>query len=133
MPRVTKAMLEEENSKLREENSKLREELERLRSRSRSPRVADSALTHTALCMVSRDMREFIRDPAIEELQSVVLQQKARIAALECGEGPIGKVLLAIRQKKYESVSERHAERMAKETESVASVIFGIVEPGEQW
>ena len=115
MPRVTKATLEAENAKLREE-------LERLRPRSRSPRrQAPARLTHAALEMVARN---YIRDPAIEELKVVILQQREEIQRLRAGEGPIGEVLLAMRRKGFpDSVTDFVSEEMAKGTQSVASVL----------
>ena len=115
MPRVTKATLEAENAKLREE-------LERLRPRSRSPRrQAPARLTHAALEMVARN---YIRDPAIEELKAVILQQREEIQRLRAGEGPIGEVLLAMRTKEHPTfVDDFVTEEMARSTQSVASVI----------
>ena len=113
MPRVTKATLEAENAKLREE-------LERLRPRSRSPRrEVPARLTHAALGMAARD---FLRDPAIEELQAVILRQREEIQRLRAGEGPIGEVLLAMRRKDCPtSVTDFVTEEMAKGTQSVIS------------
>ena len=115
MPRVTKATLEAENAKLREE-------LERLRPRSRSPRrQAPARLTHAALEMVARN---YIRDPAIEELKAVILQQREEIQRLRAGEGPIGEVLLAMRTKEHPTfVDDFVTAEMAKGTQSVASVL----------
>ena len=115
MPRVTKATLEAENAKLREE-------LERLRPRSRSPRrEVPARLTHAALGMAARD---FLRDPAIEELKAVILRQQEEIQGLRAGEGPIGEVLLAMRVKDYPTlVTDFVSEEMAKGTQSVAEVL----------
>ena len=115
MPRVTKATLEAENAKLREE-------LERLRPRSRSPRrEVPARLTHAALEITTR---EFIRDPAIDELKAVILRQREEIQRLRAGEGPIGEVLLATRRKEYPTlVDDFVTEEMAKGTQSVASVL----------
>ena len=115
MPRVTKATLEAENAKLREE-------LERLRPRSRSPRrQVPARLTHAALGMVARD---FLHDPAIEELKGVILRQREEIQLLRAGEGSIGEVLLAMRRKAYPTLADDWVtEEMAKGTQSVATVI----------
>ena len=115
MPRATKAILEAENAKLQEE-------LERLRPRSRSPRrQAPAHLTHAALEMVARN---YIRDPAIEELKAVILQQREEIQRLRAGEGPIGEVLLAMRTKEHPTfVDDFVTAEMAKGTQSVASVL----------
>ena len=115
MPRVTKATLEAENAKLRKE-------LERLRPRSRSPRrQVPARLTHAALEIATR---EFIRDPAIEELKEVILRQREEIQRLRAGEGPIGEVLLAMRMKECPTMVDDFITReMSKGTQSVASVL----------
>ena len=115
MPRVTKAILEAENAKLREE-------LERLRPRSRSPRrEVPARLTHAALDMVARN---FLRDPAIDELNAVILKQREEIQKLRAGEGPIGEVLLAMRMKEHPTfVDDFVTQEMAKGTQSVAHVL----------
>ena len=119
MPRVTKATLEAENAKLREE-------LERLRPRSRSPRrEAPARLTHAALEMAARN---YIRDPAIEELTALILRQREEIQRLRAGEGPIGEVLLAMRMKEHPTfVDDFVITEMAKGTQSVANVISKLV------
>ena len=120
MPRVTKATLEAENAKLEAENAKLRGELERLRPRSRSPRrQVPARLTHAALGMVARD---FLHDPAIEELKGVILRQREEIQLLRAGEGSIGEVLLAMRRNDCLD-DDFVAKEMAKGTQSVATVI----------
>ena len=115
MPRVTKATLEAENAKLREE-------LERLRPRSRSPRrEVPARLTHAALEIAAR---EYIRDPAIEDLKAVIFRQREEIQRLRAGEGPIGEVLLAMRMKECPTlVDDFITKEMAKGTQSVAVVI----------
>ena len=68
--------------------------------------------------------REFIRDPAIDELQAVIIRQREEIQRLRAGEGPIGEVLLAMRVKDCPTlVTDFVSEEMAKGTQSVAEVL----------
>ena len=105
MPRRTKLELEEENDFLKREVRNLSAELEELRRRERSPRRLSASTFHarlSATCKALNQVRKWDRDAMIEErdakiaeLLATVEKQKAEIASLRLGEGPIGEVLLA--------------------------------------
>lgn len=105
MPRRTKLELEEENDFLKREVRNLSAELEELRRRERSPRRLSASTSHarlSATCKALNQVRKWDRDAMLEErdakiaeLVATVEKQKAEIASLRRGEGPIGEVLLA--------------------------------------
>ena len=80
------------------ENARLKKEIKELkgkrqRDRSRSPVTA--AATHQVLNLLCK----MDRDPVIQEQRETIVRQQKEIQALRQGEGPIGEVLLAIKQK----------------------------------
>ena len=112
MPRRTKCALEEANQLLESTVNDLTAQLEHARKqlsdrreRDRSPRRLSASTSHARLestCKALNQVRKWDRDAMLEErdakiaeLLATVEKQKAEIASLRRGEGPIGEVLLA--------------------------------------
>ena len=128
MVRTTKADLVASNAELQEEVAKLKAENARLqeekpRARSRSPRrvVGSAANMHRALNLVL----PFERDQVIQEQKETIVRQQKEIQALREGKGPIGQVLMAIRDEDYPTLakSEFIIEKLTNETTPVCQII----------
>ena len=132
--RITKLMVQEENTLL---NSKIfnltaqlqeaREQLLERSKRDRSPRRLSASASHARLsvtCSALNQVRRWERDAMLEErdakiteLLATVEKQKEEIASLRRGEGPIGEVLLANLQ--HSTLSQATRERLLSQTRPV--------------
>ena len=120
MPRVTVKGLTIEKEMLEQTISLLKADLDSRRDRSRSRRrkvelkvEPISARTMMALDIVcKRD-----RDPVVEEQRKIIAKQAQEIELLRSGGGPIGLVLLAVRD--YDGLPEILRDNLLKKTETV--------------
>ena len=127
MPRVTvkgltieKEILEHEITLLKQKNHELQADLDSCRDRSRSRRRKAeikvepiSARTMMALDIVcKRD-----RDHVIDEQKAIIAKQAQEIELLRSGGGPVGLVLLAVRD--YDGLPEILRDNLLKKSETV--------------
>ena len=117
---IEKELLEHEITLLQEKNDELQADLDSRRDRSRSRRrkvefkvEPISARTMMALDIVcKRD-----RDSVIDEQRKIMTKQAQEIELLRSGGGPIGLVLLAVRD--YDGLPEILRDNLLKKTETV--------------